>query len=509
MSVITYLLTRADLLLYFSTFIALVIYWINGSKKSTVKMPPGPKPFPFIGNIHLLDLNKPHRSLMELSEKYGEVYTLELGGKKTVVIAGYQAVKDALVNQADDFGERADVPLFNLITKQRGIIMNTGESWKAMRRFTLSTLRDFGMGKKTVEARIQDELIPLIKKIKSFQGKPLDTNIIINSAVSNVICSIIFGRRFEYDDPVFLKLVQMENENGKLSGSPMAVMSNKANFSPQLYNYYPRIGYLIGAHKKFVQNIDEFLKFIAKQISHHQQEYDPNNIVGYIDAYLMKQQQESSKTETYFDDKNLVFTVMDLFDAGTETTSTALRWAILLMMKYPEIQKKVQEEIQEHIRPGQMPSVEDRKNMPYTEAVVHEIQRFANILPLSVMHTCPRDVYFRGYCIPKGTDVIPLLGSVLYDKTQWKTPYEFNPNNFLDDAGKFVRNDAFMPFSAGKRICAGEGLAKMEMFLFFTGLLQTFTFYPPPGVSREDLSLESDIGFILLPKPHLVCAKLN
>ncbi|KAM9305504.1 uncharacterized protein PAF06_014065 [Gastrophryne carolinensis] len=495
MTLLTYLLARTDLLLYFTTFIAVVIYWINGSKKSTLKMPPGPKTLPFIGNLNLLDLKRPHQSLMELSKKYGEVFTLDLGGTKTVVIAGYEAVKDALVNQADDFGERADVPIFTLLFKQRGIIMNNGESWKAMRRFTLSTLRDFGMGKKTIEARIQDELIPLIEHFKSQQGKPFDTNIKLNIAVSNVICSIVFGKRFEYDDSIFINLVQLLNENARLVGTPMVL----------LYNYYPRIGHLFGAHKKSMQNLNELVEFVKKRIKYQKREYDTNNLSGYIDAFLMKQKQESSKAETYFDDTNLIYAALDLFGAGTETTSSTLRWALFLMMKYPEIQKKVQEEIQEHIKPGQLPSVEDRKNMPYTDAVIHEVQRFANIVPLNLMHTCAKDVYFRGYCIPKGTDVIPLLTSVLYDKTQWKTPYEFNPNHFLDESGKFVRQDAFMPFSAGKRICAGEGLAKMELFLFFTGLLQTFTFYPPPGVSREDLSLEPGIGFVLVPLPHQVC----
>ncbi|KAM5151824.1 cytochrome P450 2K6-like [Mantella aurantiaca] len=182
---------------------------------------------------------------------------------------------------------------------------------------------------------------------------------------------------------------------------------------------------------------------------------------------------------------------------------------MLLMMKYPEIQKKVQEEIGAQIKQGQLPTADDRRNMPYTEAVIHEIQRFTNIIPLNLSHTTPSDVYFRGYCIPKGTDVIPFLTSVLHDRTQWETPDQFNPNNFLDEAGKFVKQDAFMPFSAGGRTCVGESLARMELFLFFTGLLQTFTFHPPPGVSTEDISLSPQTGFILCPMPHIVCAKLN
>ncbi|XP_068100625.1 cytochrome P450 2K1-like [Hyperolius riggenbachi] len=501
MAILSYLLTRVDLLLYFTTCIVLFLYWINGSKKSSAKMPPGPKPLPLIGNFNLLHLKQPLKSLMELSERYGEVFTVHLGFHKVVVLAGYNAVKDALVNQADDFVERPDTPLIRLFGNGKGIVFNNGESWKTMRRFTLSTLRDFGMGKKTVEARIQDELIYLIEHFKSQNGKPFDTEIIMSNAVCNVISSIIFGKRFEYNNPAFKKLLKTMSDNEKLGGSPKTV----------LYNYFPRIMSLFGAHKELMQNISELNEFLSKRIKQQRQEFNANDISGYIDAYLLKQEQDqaSDKTEKYFNDDNLAMAAFDLFTAGTGTTSTTLQWAILLMMKYPEIQKKVREEIQAHIKQGQMPTADDRRKMPYTDAVIHEVQRFSNIVPMSVPHTTSKDVYFRGYCIPKGTEVISFLTSVLYDKTQWETPYEFNPNHFLDGSGKFVRRDAFIPFSAGRRACVGEGLAKMELFLFFTGLLQTFTFHAPPGVSREDLDLNPKIGFLLAPRPHLVCAKLN
>ncbi|XP_063790606.1 cytochrome P450 2K1-like [Pseudophryne corroboree] len=499
MTFITDSLSRADVLLCLTACIAFLIYWINGSKKSTRNMPPGPTPLPFIGNLHSMDMNKPYKSLMELSEKYGEVFTVQFGPKKVVVIAGYKAVKDALIAQADDFGHRAEMPMYKLFGEEKGLVFTNGELWKSLRRFTLSTLRDFGMGKKTVQEKIQEELIPLIETIKSHNNKPFDSHIILNSVVANVICSIIFGKRFELDDAKFKQISRVMEENTQLAGESKLMV----------YNYYPLIGSFLGLHKKIVKNMQDQAEFALECIKMRRREFDENDITGYIDAYLLKQKQGSVESETYFNDENLVYTVLDIFSAGTETTSASLGWALLLMAKYPEIQKRVQEEIRTHMKPGQMPTADDRRNMPYTDAVVHEVQRFANIVPLNVSHTTVNDVNFRGYSIPKGTEVIPLLTSVLYDKSQWKTPYEFNPNHFLDSSGKFVRPEAFLPFSAGKRACVGESLAKMELFLFFTGLLQAFTFHPPAGVSREDLSLDPDIGFILLPKPHLICAKLD
>uniref|UniRef100_K7FBD5 Uncharacterized protein n=1 Tax=Pelodiscus sinensis TaxID=13735 RepID=K7FBD5_PELSI len=104
------------------------------------------------------------------------------------------------------------------------------------------------------------------------------------------------------------------------------------------------------------------------------------------------------------------------------------------------------------IEPGQMPKLEDRKKMPYTDAVIHEIQRFSNIVPMSVPRSTSTDVNFRGYVIPKGTEVIPLLTSVLNDKSHWETPDQFNPSHFLNADGSFSRKEAFIPFSIGNNL---------------------------------------------------------
>ncbi|KAK2490451.1 hypothetical protein MC885_004049, partial [Smutsia gigantea] len=107
-----------------------------------------------------------------------------------------------------------------------------------------------------------------------------------------------------------------------------------------------------------------------------------------------------------------------------------------------------------------------------------------------------------------GTEVITLLTSVLRDQTQWEKPDTFNPEHFLSSTGKFIKKAAFMPFSVGPRMCAGESLAKMELFLFFTSLMQKFTFQPPPGVSHLDLDLTPDTGFTAQPRPHKIRALL-
>ncbi|XP_075717027.1 cytochrome P450 2K4-like isoform X1 [Rhinoderma darwinii] len=374
-----------------------------------------------------------------------------------------------------------------------GILFANGENWKVMRRFTISTLRDFGMGKKTIENKINEESDFLIKKIKSYGGKPFENTTLMNAAVANIIVFILLGHRFDYDDPVFLRLMGLINENIRLAGSPMVT----------LYNTFESvIRWLPGGHKKVNENAIETQTFITETFTKHKEQLDPNDQRTLIDAFLVKQQQENSEFASYFHDKNLTMIVSNLFAAGMDTTSTTLRWALLLMIKYPEIQKNVQNEIEKVIGSSE-PQSEHRKEMPYTDAVIHEVQRFANIIPTNLPHATAQDVTFKGYFLPKGTYVMPLLISVLRDQAHFEKPDEFYPEHFLDSKGNFVKNEAFLPFSAGKRSCAGENLAKIELFIFFTRLLQNFSFQSPSGT---ELDLTPALGFTTPPMPHLICA---
>ncbi|XP_044147856.1 cytochrome P450 2K6-like isoform X1 [Bufo gargarizans] len=481
----------ALLVILFCLFLIKILY---EPKDNLFKnFPPGPKPLPIIGNMHLLNLKRPYNTFIELSKTYGPVFSVQIGSQKMVLLCGYETVKDALVNYAEEFSERPYVPIFHDIAKGNGILFSGGENWKVMRRFTLSTLRDFGMGKKSIENKINEESDFLVKTFKSYGGKPFADPVILNAAVANIIVSIMLGHRFDYNDPVFLRLMGFINENIRLMGSPMVMLYNTFN---SIFRWFP------GSHKKVQENAVKTQKFIKETFTKHKERLDVNDQRTLIDTFLVKQQEEKSEFASYYHNENLTMIVSNLFAAGMDTTSTTLQWGILLMMKYPEIQKNVQNEIEKVIGSSE-PQSEHRKKLPYTDAVIHEIQRFANIIPTNLPHATAQDVTFKGYFLPKGTYVMPLLTSVLRDEAYFKKPDEFYPQHFLDSKGNFVKNEAFLPFSAGKRSCAGENLAKMELFFFFTRLLQNFTFQAPSGT---ELDLTPAVGFTTPPVPHLICA---
>ncbi|KAG9467512.1 hypothetical protein GDO78_014829 [Eleutherodactylus coqui] len=481
------------LVLILVIFLLLSKVFYNRKENQNNNFPPGPPCLPIIGNLHIFDFKDPSKTFTQLSNRFGPVFSVQFGMKKVVVLYGYDAVKDAFVNHGEGFSDRADIPIFKESSKGHGIVFSNGENWKVMRRFTISTLKDFGMGKKSLEERINEECDSLVEIFKSYRGKPFENTPIINTSVVNIIISILLGHRFDHGDPTILKLISLVNENFKLLGSPMVA----------LYNMYPNIiRWLPGGHRTVFKNNSQLKNFITETFTKQKSQLDVNHQDNLIDAFLIKQLENNHESERYFHNDNLVMLVSNLFSAGLETTSTTLRWGLLLMMRYPEIQKNVQKEI-EQIIGLRRPQIEHRKQMPYTDAVIHEIQRFGNIVPAVAPHATTQNMMFRGYFLPKGTEVLLSLSSVLKDKKYFEKPDEFYPEHFLDSQGHFVKNEAFLPFSAGKRRCAAEILAKAELFLFFTRLMQNFTFKAPPDT---EVDITPVVGFTNAPMFHKMCA---
>ncbi|XP_054908575.1 cytochrome P450 2J6-like [Poeciliopsis prolifica] len=479
-----------SLLLFAVVFIITADYVKN---RRPLGFPPGPRALPIVGNIFTWDQSRPHEKLIELARTYGDVYSLRFGQKWAVVLNGLDAMKEGLVVNGDSMVDRPELALQDEIGGGLGVIFSNGNIWKQQRRFALSTLKYFGFGKKSLEPVILDEFRHCAKEIRGYKGKPVNPHLIINNAVSNIICQLVFGHRFEYGDEKFMKLMLMFDKAVQIEGSIWA----------QLYNSFTLLMRLLpGPHQTVKQIWDDVKKFIREELNQHKKNWDPSNSKDYIDCYLQEIETNKAQNDNTFDEENLIMCVLDLFVAGSETTSTTLRWAFLYMAKYPEIQEKVQAEIDRVIGQSRQPSMEDRANLPYTDAVIHEILRMSNIVPLALPHSTNKEVRLGGYTVPKEILIIPNLASVLFDRKEWETPFTFNPAHFLNEEGKFAKKTAFIPFSAGKRLCLGENLARMELFLFFTSFMQHFTFSMPAGVK---VVMDYRAGLTLAPKPYEIC----
>ncbi|MCI4376103.1 hypothetical protein PGIGA_G00184380 [Pangasianodon gigas] len=513
--------------IFFTLFIIIAFYLLRHyrlRKHLFVNIPPGPKPLPVVGNFGSLFVPpfilklfarkteeyeekrasplSPQVGLMELSKVYGNMYSLFVGSQLVVVLNGYEVIRDALSNHAEVFSDRPDIPLITILTKRKGIVFAPyGPIWRKQRKFCHMTLRNFGLGKLSLEPCIHEGFAvvkaELLKRNQEAGGQGVDLMPLISSAVSNVISSISLGQRFHHQDEEFRTQLNLMAHGLEISMNSAAVL---INIFPWLY-YVP-----CGVFKQLRRVERDITAFLKKIIARHRATLDPENPRDFIDMYLVEmltQQKPGGSEEDGFSEDYLFYIIGDLFIAGTDTTTNSILWMVLYMCLHPDVQENVQREIDAVVGCGRLPSLTDKGTLPYTKATIMEVQRMAVVVPLAIPHMASKTTEFRGYTIPKGTVILPNLWSVHRDPTVWENPDDFNPSRFLDEQGQLLRKEYFIPFGIGRRVCMGEQLAKMELFLIFTSLMQAFTFRLPEG--HQPLSMHGRFGLTLAPCRFSVC----
>ncbi|XP_037053598.1 cytochrome P450 2D1-like isoform X2 [Peromyscus leucopus] len=486
----------------FTVLFILLVDLMHRRQRWTSRYPPGPVPLPVLGNLLQVDFNDMPYSLYKLRQRYGDVFSLQMAWRPMVVINGLKAVREVLVNCGEDTSDRPPMPFFQhlgLKPKSQGVVLAPyGPEWREQRRFSVSTLRNFGLGKKSLEQWVTDEAGHLCDTFADQAGRPFNPRTMLDKATCNVISSLIFAQRFEYEDPYLIRMLKLLEE----------ALADVSGFFPEVLNTFPVLLRIPGLADKALKSNRNFMTMVDNLLTEHRRTWDPAQPPRDLtDAFLAEVEKAKGNPESSFNDENLRMVVADLFTAGMVTTSTTLYWALLLMILYPDVQSRVQQEIDEVIGQARSPEMADQVRMPYTNAVIHEVQRFGDIAPLNFPRITSRDVEVQGFLIPKGTTLIPNLSSVLKDETVWEKPLQFHPEHFLDAQGRFVKHEAFMPFSAGRRACLGEPLARMELFLFFTCLLQRFSFSVPDGQPRP--SDHGVFGVPVAPSPYQLCAVIS
>ncbi|KAH0620178.1 hypothetical protein JD844_020182 [Phrynosoma platyrhinos] len=383
-----------------------------------------------------------------------------------------------------------------------GIGFSNGETWRQLRQFATATLCSL---EERIQERIQEEAGFLVESLWSMKGRPLDPSRLLSRVTTNILCSVAFGSRFDYEDEEFLRFIHLLEENARLQSCTMTKACSGAAAGATgnhrwVYNVFPSVlDYCPGSHQTIFKNTNELKQFISRRVK--KEAPQPGTPRGFIDAFLLKMEQEKWNSRSAFSPQSLERSTLDLFVAGAESTSLVLKYMLLALMKYPEVQEKVRQDIDRVIGPSQTPCLADLSQMPYTDAVIHEVHRSLALVPLNVPHAVTKDTLFRQYLIPKGTTIFPALKASLYDKAEFPHPERFDPGHFLDGKGALRKSEFFIPFSIGQRACLGERMASVTIFVCLATLLQHFRLRP--HVPPEELDLSPTVGFLTTaPKPY-------
>ncbi|ELU05557.1 hypothetical protein CAPTEDRAFT_164179 [Capitella teleta] len=474
----------------------LLVLWLKDARHG-LNMPPGPLQWPVVGSLPsfaLIGGKNPLAYLKSLGDKYGGIFSMKLGDHFAVFISDYHIIKEALVKQGSCFSTRPptamDAAIRGSSQTRHGVVFTNGRVWQVFRRFAMQSMRDFGVGKKSIEGKLQIEASSLIQQLEKMEGKPYNPNPDTQVAVTNIICAIIFGERYEYGDADFSKIMDsMRDLAQSVQFTDLRSMFGVLSLLPHRENF-----------KRLIAADNHLKTVVKRQIEEHRRTLDDVEDRDIIDLCLRKQAGDGEDA-TLFNDEQLSHFIADLFLAGAETTATTLGWAYLYMAEHPEIQEKCFQEIY-NVLGDRPPTMADRSKLPFVEATISEVQRIRTIAPLSVLHTTTQDATLRGYSIPKGTWVFPMLYAVSADEKQWKQPADFNPERFLDASGDYAKRESLIPFSVGPRMCAGEMLAKMELFIFFTMLLQNFRF--SKNSPDQKIDLDPILGITWSAKPQTI-----
>ncbi|CAI2353367.1 unnamed protein product [Caenorhabditis sp. 36 PRJEB53466] len=469
---------------------------VSRQDDSKVTYPPGPTPLPLIGNmIEMFSYPPPGTDAFAAwAQKFGKIYTIWMGTEPTIVINGYKDLKETFVNDGESYVDKMIYKKLNTSLRggDHGVIDTNGNTWKEHRRFALHTMRDFGLGKEAMEASIQLEVDKIEEELRAAEGKDVNMQEAFDMAIGNVINQFLFGHRFS--DPTRF------NELKRL-------LDLFFDFQGSLRVY---IAYLIGWMPQFMVELltpdvgevrDGIFTFFKEQIDEHRKEidFDAEESKDYVETFMKKQRKrEAEGDQESFSDDQLRNMCFDMWVAGMHTTTNTMGFLTAIAVNNMDAQRKMQKELSEVVG-DRVVTMKDKLNLPYTNAFINEAQRFTNLLPINLPHATTRDVNLAGYVIPKGTAVVHQISSVLSDPEVFPEPEKFKPERFLNSNGSLKKVEELVPFSIGKRVCLGEGLARMELFLFTANLFNRFEF--AEGTNGLP-SLEKTFSFISKAKDY-------
>ncbi|XP_043213105.1 cytochrome P450 2C15-like [Amphibalanus amphitrite] len=471
------------------TVLVVLVALVWHRKTTNKNLPPGPGGLPVIGQLTKAVDPRKELHFLAWKKQYGPIFHITSMSEHLIVLSEPDLIREAFSKA--EAADRISNVIMALFYADKGLIFSSGELWKQSRRFSLHHLRNFGMGGAKLESVIQDHVQDLLDKVVApSEGKPLNIDRSLRIAISNVIWGMVSSQKFAVTDTRALDVLRPFDEISGFVGRFVVL----AMF-PILLRLPHWLNGLSKVYKIFNGPIDTLLQ---PALDEHERTVDLNGEPrDYIDCML----QERSRNPQLFTNRHMIRSILDLFLAGHDTTAVTIEWAFIYLCQHPEVQRKVREEITNVVGKERPPALSDRTRMPYTEAFIMETQRVANTVPTGVEHVTREEIQLGGYTIPRGAQVISLLMAVHMDEKHFPEPEVFRPERFLDDQGRVKPNRALMPFSVGKRSCLGEALARAELFLFVTALLQRYSLRFPDGFDH-DLSCNQKKMLVREPSPY-------
>ncbi|KAJ3679402.1 hypothetical protein LUZ60_017413 [Juncus effusus] len=450
-------------------FIKVFLSFINKSKSK--KLPPSPPALPLIGHLYLL--KKPlHQTLARVAEKYGPATFLHFGSRPVLVISSYSLAEQCFTTHDMAFSNRPHLPSVKDVTFDYNHIgaANYGPHWRNVRQVAAMEVLSAQRLHATSDVRF-GEVHDLARRLFQFWNtaststmgsnyfEKVDLKSKLFELSLNIMMTMIAGKRFYGDNIDDLeetkKFREAVEEFFALSGA-----SNVEDFLPIL-----RLLGVTGVSKKLKHLAELNKEMTQKLIDEHRREGGEKKKT--MIAKLLELQKENPEK---YDDKIIQIIAVSLLQAGTDTSSNSVEWAMTLLLNNPDVLKKATHEINEHVGNERLIRESDMANLPYLHSILQEVLRLYPGGPLLVPHESREQVSIGGYEIPSGTMLLVNAYHIHRDPSLWDEPTKFKPERFEGES----KTKGMIPFGMGRRRCPGEGLAVREVGLILGTLIQCF-----------------------------------
>ncbi|CAH1788269.1 unnamed protein product [Owenia fusiformis] len=456
--------------------LGLLLAYIWNKTRSKLTHIPGPTGLPILGNT--LEVGSSFKLICKMEEwarKYGDVFKFNIFGDEIVVVSG-SAIGEVLVTKGSEFAGRPKYPWFEKLEggETHLFMREYDPKLRFIRKLVHRGLRQYGEGVDRIESISVVEISKCLDNIEREDGADFDPFTYIHHAVSQVMNTMLTGEALSEGHPMLNKAIKLDKIDAELSTSYMLLtITDKIPLLDKM-TFIPAIRKV----KEYTQILDSLINFWTG----FEATYDKNNMRGLYDVvYKAYLESESSEEGTKLSYTNVKYLMYELYLAGIITTNKTIYAFVHLMVTYPNIQKRIQSQIDEVVSSQRKLTTEDRHKLPLLEATIHEVLRFTSIVPMTV-HKTTKDTSVGGFAIPNDTQVWPIFTSNHHNAEYFIDPLTFNPDRFLEQDGSLSPPESrkmLMPFGAGTRNCIGEVFARMRLFLFTASLLQRFTLLQP------------------------------
>ena len=445
------------------------------------------------GSVFRLGSN-PYLDFTRMAEKYGNVFSLQLGSRLVVVLNGAEALREGLVKKSAVFADRPDLFTFNLFSDGgRGISLSRySPKWQFVRRVCQNALHKY-LTTDILQERLLIESERLVDYFKQHEDVAVDPKDIFTSATSSIALTTIFGTNYEYADKELLEAIRHSTDISEL-----LIASNTIDIFPWL-RFFPS-----KTSTRLSECNELFIGFV-QQLYESDKKTKQGCVVESISEAVRELKKKDANEESgegfQLSSEDIIYATRDMFAAGFDSMAITLQWALAYLVIYPTIQRKLHDEL-DTVLPNDGPvSIKDTEKLPYLRATIYEVLRASSIASLSLPHSTTADTTLAGYTIPKGTMIIPNLWSANRDPSIWKDPDIFKPERFLDEHNHVVdakQMPSYLPFSSGRRKCLGEELAYLELSTFLANLLKNLRF-TQAGSHPPDMTPIFGLGLNIKP----------